>query len=120
MKKRTILLCGLSLVLVMGGFFALRPHFIHLSGFSSKQFTEQDKFEDKDHDEDKDRPTDEDEGGDDSLKHKKRDYDFRAYPATTIPAGSKAKAWEQFQKLYPKNKTAIMKQVTPSGRTNGR
>ena len=47
------------------------------------------------------KPEDEDRGGDDSLKFKKRAYDFRAYPNKTIPAGSREKAWEQFQAHYP-------------------
>jgi hypothetical protein len=49
------------------------------------------------------KPEDEDKGGDDSLKFKKRAYDFRAYPNKTIPAGSREKAWEQFQQHYPSN-----------------
>jgi hypothetical protein len=49
------------------------------------------------------KPEDEDKNGDDSLKFKKREYDFRAYPNKTIPAGSREKAWEQFQQHYPPN-----------------
>ncbi len=47
------------------------------------------------------KPEDEDRNGDDSLKFKKRAYDFRAYPNKTIPAGSRERAWEQFQQHYP-------------------
>lgn len=47
------------------------------------------------------KPEDEDRNGDDSLKFKKQAYDFRAYPNKTIPAGSRERAWEQFQAHYP-------------------
>lgn len=49
------------------------------------------------------KPEDEDKGGDDSLKFKKREYNFRAYPNKTIPAGARERAWEQFQQHYPPN-----------------
>jgi hypothetical protein len=47
------------------------------------------------------KPEEEEKGGDDSLKFKKHAYAFRAYPNKTIPAGSRERAWEQFQQHYP-------------------
>jgi hypothetical protein len=47
------------------------------------------------------KPEEEEKGGDDSLKFKKSAYAFRAYPNKTIPAGSRERAWEQFQAHYP-------------------
>lgn len=49
------------------------------------------------------KPEDEDKNGDDSLKFKKREYDFRAFPNKTIPAGARERAWEQFQAHYKSN-----------------
>ena len=120
MKTKILILGTLALVLSLGSLLAFHHSNFRLTGFDSKHFTEKDWFEDKDREEDKDRPTDEDKGGDDSLKVKKKMYDLRAFPATTIPEGSREKAWQQFQKLYPENQTMSWKPITPKVGGNGR
>jgi hypothetical protein len=45
----------------------------------------------------------ESETGDEAMAIKKKNYEFRAYPADGIPPGTRERALRQFQRLFPEN-----------------